>query len=238
MQLYIDTANIDEIRQAAALGVLDGVTTNPSLVAKESFRLEEHFSQLLSILGQDFRCKEFSHRQQRGLGETDKPRWLHSVKIINQQIRNLIVLGAANSVHEAVAGEQSQEQRVGYSPGAKVNSLRTKLPEFCNCGDRSTPRGRQSPTSLVQIAQLQDFVFGTAPERSSRSLVVVPGPKRDFNPVTFLPQIWQWLGRTAETMDLAVFCQARVVDLGELISPNQQAEEKAIKTFGIAKPTV
>jgi len=35
MQLYIDTANLNEIRQAADLGVLDGVTTNPSLVAKE-----------------------------------------------------------------------------------------------------------------------------------------------------------------------------------------------------------
>ena len=35
MQLYIDTANLDEIKEAAALGVLDGVTTNPSLIAKE-----------------------------------------------------------------------------------------------------------------------------------------------------------------------------------------------------------
>ena len=35
MELYIDTANIDEITQAHAMGVLDGVTTNPSLIAKE-----------------------------------------------------------------------------------------------------------------------------------------------------------------------------------------------------------
>jgi transaldolase len=35
MDLYIDTANLDEIKEAAALGVLDGVTTNPSLIAKE-----------------------------------------------------------------------------------------------------------------------------------------------------------------------------------------------------------
>jgi len=35
MELYIDTANLDEIREAADLGVLDGVTTNPSLIAKE-----------------------------------------------------------------------------------------------------------------------------------------------------------------------------------------------------------
>ncbi len=40
MKIFIDTANIDEIRKAAALGVISGVTTNPSLIAKEgrSFR--------------------------------------------------------------------------------------------------------------------------------------------------------------------------------------------------------
>ena len=36
MQLYIDTANLAEIKEAASWGVLDGVTTNPSLIAKES----------------------------------------------------------------------------------------------------------------------------------------------------------------------------------------------------------
>jgi transaldolase len=35
MRIFLDTANIDEIRQAAQLGVISGVTTNPSLVAKE-----------------------------------------------------------------------------------------------------------------------------------------------------------------------------------------------------------
>ena len=35
MKFFLDTANINEIREAAALGVLDGVTTNPSLIAKE-----------------------------------------------------------------------------------------------------------------------------------------------------------------------------------------------------------
>ena len=35
MKFFIDTANLEEIKEANALGVLDGVTTNPSLVAKE-----------------------------------------------------------------------------------------------------------------------------------------------------------------------------------------------------------
>ena len=43
MKFFIDTANIDEIREAASLGILDGVTTNPSLVSKEG----KDFKQLL-----------------------------------------------------------------------------------------------------------------------------------------------------------------------------------------------
>ena len=35
MKFFIDTANIEEIRKAWELGVIDGVTTNPSLIAKE-----------------------------------------------------------------------------------------------------------------------------------------------------------------------------------------------------------
>jgi len=36
MRIFLDTANIDQIRQAAKLGIISGVTTNPSLVAKEA----------------------------------------------------------------------------------------------------------------------------------------------------------------------------------------------------------
>ena len=35
MKFFIDTANIDEIREIASTGLLDGVTTNPSLMSKE-----------------------------------------------------------------------------------------------------------------------------------------------------------------------------------------------------------
>lgn len=38
MQFFIDTANLDQIREASELGILDGVTTNPSLMAKEGIK--------------------------------------------------------------------------------------------------------------------------------------------------------------------------------------------------------
>jgi len=41
MKFFIDTANLNEIREAASLGILDGVTTNPSLVAKEGKPFKE-----------------------------------------------------------------------------------------------------------------------------------------------------------------------------------------------------
>ena len=42
MKFFIDTANLDQIREAQALGVLDGVTTNPSLMAKEGITGQEN----------------------------------------------------------------------------------------------------------------------------------------------------------------------------------------------------
>lgn len=50
MELYIDTANLEEIRKAADLGVLDGVTTNPSLVAKEGVDFHTRLEEICQIV--------------------------------------------------------------------------------------------------------------------------------------------------------------------------------------------
>lgn len=50
MKFFIDTANIDEIREAAALGILDGVTTNPSLVSKEGKNFRKLLDEILKIV--------------------------------------------------------------------------------------------------------------------------------------------------------------------------------------------
>ncbi|UOR11237.1 fructose-6-phosphate aldolase [Halobacillus amylolyticus] len=46
MKFFVDTANIDEIKEANALGVLDGVTTNPSLVAKEGVSFHDRLKEI------------------------------------------------------------------------------------------------------------------------------------------------------------------------------------------------
>jgi len=50
MKFFIDTANIEEIKEAAALGILDGVTTNPSLVSKEGKDFRKLLDEILKIV--------------------------------------------------------------------------------------------------------------------------------------------------------------------------------------------
>lgn len=57
MKFFIDTANLDEIREANDMGILDGVTTNPSLMAKEgitgSDRILKHYVDICNIVDGD-----------------------------------------------------------------------------------------------------------------------------------------------------------------------------------------
>ena len=50
MELYIDTANLDEIKQAHDMGVLDGVTTNPSLIAKEGIDYAKRLAEICEVV--------------------------------------------------------------------------------------------------------------------------------------------------------------------------------------------
>jgi transaldolase len=50
MKLFLDTANLDEIRNAHASGLLDGVTTNPTLIARENRPFEEQVREIASIV--------------------------------------------------------------------------------------------------------------------------------------------------------------------------------------------
>jgi len=50
MKFFIDTANIEEIKKAHALGMVDGVTTNPSLIAKENRPFEELLQEICELV--------------------------------------------------------------------------------------------------------------------------------------------------------------------------------------------
>lgn len=50
MQIFLDTANLDHIREAASWGIIDGITTNPSLVSKEKMKFEDLIKEICRIV--------------------------------------------------------------------------------------------------------------------------------------------------------------------------------------------
>jgi transaldolase len=64
MKFFIDTANLDQIREAQELGVLDGVTTNPSLMAKEGItgtkNIMNHYKKICEIVDGDVSAEVIS----------------------------------------------------------------------------------------------------------------------------------------------------------------------------------
>src|SRR6266542_1329426 len=53
MKFFLDTANLDELKKGANWGILDGVTTNPSLIAKEGRPIEEQVRMICDIIDGD-----------------------------------------------------------------------------------------------------------------------------------------------------------------------------------------
>ena len=64
MKFFIDTANLDQIREAEAMGILDGVTTNPSLMAKEGIEglpaIIQHYKDICAIVPGDVSAEVLS----------------------------------------------------------------------------------------------------------------------------------------------------------------------------------
>jgi transaldolase len=50
MKFFLDTANLEEIRQGMSFGVIDGITTNPTLIAKEKRPFREHIIEICNIV--------------------------------------------------------------------------------------------------------------------------------------------------------------------------------------------
>ncbi len=90
MKFFIDTANLDQIREAQALGVLDGVTTNPSLMAKEGIAGKEnilnHYLQICEIVDGDVSAEVISTDYEGMIKEGEELAALHPQIVVKVPI--------------------------------------------------------------------------------------------------------------------------------------------------------
>ncbi len=86
MKFFIDTANLDQIREAQALGVLDGVTTNPSLMAKEGItgrnNILKHYVDICTIVEGDVSAEVISTDFEAMIKEGEELAELHDQIVV------------------------------------------------------------------------------------------------------------------------------------------------------------
>ena len=69
MKFFLDTANLDELRKGVELGLVDGVTTNPTLIAKEGNAIEDQIRKVCEIVDGDISAEVVATRSEEMLRE-------------------------------------------------------------------------------------------------------------------------------------------------------------------------
>jgi transaldolase len=69
MKIFLDTANLDELKKGAAWGIVDGVTTNPTLIAKEGNPIEEQIRRICEIVDGDISAEVVSTKAEEMIPE-------------------------------------------------------------------------------------------------------------------------------------------------------------------------
>jgi len=82
MKFFLDTANLEELRKAASWGIIDGVTTNPSLIAREGRPLEEQIREICAIIDGDISAEVVS---------TETPEMIRDGRQLAKIHRNIVV---------------------------------------------------------------------------------------------------------------------------------------------------
>ena len=77
MKFFLDTANLDELKKGASWGIVDGVTTNPSLIAKEGRPIEEQVRMICDIVDGDISAEVVATESKAMIAEGRKLAKIH-----------------------------------------------------------------------------------------------------------------------------------------------------------------
>lgn len=156
MKFFIDTANINEIREAASLGVLDGVTTNPSLVAKEGKNFIELLKEIVQIVDGPISAEVISTDYHGILKEAEELAKIHDnivikVPLIKEGIKAVKTL-SENGIKTNVT--------LCFSPSQALLAAKagaTYISPFVGRLDDISHDGMQLISQIVQIYRNYDY---------------------------------------------------------------------------------
>lgn len=160
MKFFIDTANLDEIREAKSLGILDGVTTNPSLMAKEGITGKDNiFSHYQTI------CQEVNGDVSAEVISTDFEGMIREAEELVEIADNIVIKipmireGVRALSHLTAEGIKTNCTLV-FSAGQAILAAKagaTYVSPFIGRVDDITWDGSELIEQLVEIYEMQGY---------------------------------------------------------------------------------
>jgi len=156
MKIFIDTASIKEIREAASLGLLDGVTTNPSLVAKEGKDFRAILDEILSIVDGPVSAEVISTDYEGILKEGRELAAIHEnivvkVPLIKEGLKAVRTLSSEGIKTNVTLCFSSSQALLAAKAGA------TYISPFVGRLDDISTNGMQLIEEIVQIYRNYDY---------------------------------------------------------------------------------
>ena len=196
MQLFLDTANVEEIREIAAWGILSGVTTNPSLIAREGRDFREVIGEICDIVDGPISAEVISTEREGMLREArENAGWhenvvvkipmgkegLAAVSILEKEgirCNVTLVFSAAQGYTAALAGASFVSPFVGRLddigiPGMEIVADLAEIYDLHGFGTRIIAASIRHPQHVEQAA-LAGAHIATVPTAVVRKLVEHP----------------------------------------------------------------
>ena len=156
MKIFIDTANIEEIKKANEWGVIDGVTTNPSLVAKEGREFKELVQEIVNIVNGPISVEAISTNAEGMVEEAvEMSKWSQNIVVkipmIPEGLKAVKVLCAKEIKTNVTLAFSVNQALLAAKAGA------TYVSPFIGRLDDIGHEGMQIVRDAVQIFNIYDF---------------------------------------------------------------------------------
>jgi transaldolase len=156
MKIFIDTANIEEIKKANDWGVIDGVTTNPSLVAKEGREFKELIREIVKIVNGPISVEAISTNAEGMVKEAvEISEWSQNIVVkipmIPEGLKAVKILGAKDIKTNVTLAFSVNQALLAAKAGA------TYVSPFIGRLDDISQEGMQIVRDMVKIFNIYDF---------------------------------------------------------------------------------
>ncbi|MFN3693740.1 MAG: fructose-6-phosphate aldolase [Ignavibacterium sp.] len=156
MKFFIDTANINEIKEAAALGILDGVTTNPSLVSKEGKDFRKLLDEILALVDGPVSAEVISTDYEGILKEAKEYAAIHH----NIVVKVPLIKEGLKAVRTLTAEGIKTNVTLCFSPSQALLAAKagaTYISPFVGRLDDVSTNGMELISQIVQIYRNYDY---------------------------------------------------------------------------------